>query len=312
MRTRSRLKRDQEQRSAIPTVIVVVFLADEIEVPAGWSQVAADVARTEIFPESRRALRAASEASRGERRSLVFWWQGSVPRRGRGLSEAALPAAERYVSETSARQVFDRLAGAPGPTGAGSGRLFRRRRGCARLPRRDALHAGAASSPRPPRRNGSTPACNWTPMASMDRGRGHYYVRLADGRAGRRRSPPTSIYAAATPASSSRSPGRSRQRVAASWILWVREARLSQICWLRHRHQSSRRCAARTRSSGGGRFSGLMSFLKIGDQRGGRDQVRSGTTRRGGQRWSSSTSITPTSRRLSIGRCRRSRRSPHW
>ena len=62
--------------------------------------------------------------------------------------------------------------------------------------------------------------------------------------------------------------------------LWVREARLFKY-GLRYRLELLDPCAARTRSpfGGGGKSSGLMSFLKIGDRAAG--AIKSGgTTRR--------------------------------
>ena len=61
-------------------------------------------ARPEIFPQGRRA--GAAEEGRGERRSLL---PVALGRRRGGARRAA--RRERYVSETDARQVFDRLAG---------------------------------------------------------------------------------------------------------------------------------------------------------------------------------------------------------
>ncbi|MFZ0210135.1 MAG: vitamin B12-dependent ribonucleotide reductase, partial [Roseiarcus sp.] len=83
----------------------VVFLADEIEVPAGWSQVAADVLAQKYF----RKAGVPARLKRVEENDVpAFLWR-SVPDEA---ALEALPAAERYVSETSARQVLDRLAGA--------------------------------------------------------------------------------------------------------------------------------------------------------------------------------------------------------
>ena len=83
----------------------VVFRNDAVEVPAGWSQVASDVLAQKYFRKAGVAvhLKRVKEAGVPE-----FLWR-SVP------DEAALanlPKEDRFVGETSARQVFDRLAGA--------------------------------------------------------------------------------------------------------------------------------------------------------------------------------------------------------
>ena len=112
----------------------VVFSLDGIEVPATWSQVAADVLAQKYF---RKAGIPARLKKVEENAIPSFLWR-SVP------DEAALdalPAADRKGSETKATQVFDRLARGLGLLGL-EGRLFRRRGRRAGLLRRDALHAG--------------------------------------------------------------------------------------------------------------------------------------------------------------------------
>src|SRR5450432_647404 len=83
----------------------VVFSLDAIEVPAGWSQVAADVLAQKYF----RKAGVPARLKRVEEHAVPSFLWRSVP------DEAALeqlPKAERFGSETSAKQVFDRLAGA--------------------------------------------------------------------------------------------------------------------------------------------------------------------------------------------------------
>ena len=83
----------------------VVFSLDNIEVPEGWSQVAADVLAQKYF----RKAGVPARLKRVEENSVPSFLWRSVPD-----DEAleTLPKAERTGSETSARQVFDRLAGA--------------------------------------------------------------------------------------------------------------------------------------------------------------------------------------------------------
>jgi len=82
----------------------VVFRADDVEVPAAWSQVASDVLAQKYF---RKAGVPARLKKFEENAVPSFLWR-SVPD-----SEAlsALPDKERHIGEHSAKQVFDRLAG---------------------------------------------------------------------------------------------------------------------------------------------------------------------------------------------------------
>ncbi len=82
----------------------VVFRLEGIEVPEAWSQVAADVLAQKYF----RKAGVPARLKKVEETSVPSWLWRSVP------DEAALkelPEAERTGSETTAQQVFDRLAG---------------------------------------------------------------------------------------------------------------------------------------------------------------------------------------------------------
>src|ERR1700759_1297022 len=82
----------------------VVFRAENVEVPEFWSQVASDVLAQKYF---RKAGVPAALKKVEEETVPSFLWR-SVPD-----TEALviLPESERYVSEFSPKQVFDRLAG---------------------------------------------------------------------------------------------------------------------------------------------------------------------------------------------------------
>src|SRR5215213_10837368 len=82
----------------------VVFRADNVEVPAFWSQVASDVLAQKYF---RKAGVPAALKKVEEETVPSFLWR-SVPDED---ALAAIPEKERIVGERSARQVFDRLAG---------------------------------------------------------------------------------------------------------------------------------------------------------------------------------------------------------
>src|SRR5215468_11215258 len=82
----------------------LVFQAEGIEVPAEWSQVACDILAQKYFRKAGvpRHLKPVAE-------------EGVPPWLSRGTADevalAALPQEARYCGETSARQVFDRMAG---------------------------------------------------------------------------------------------------------------------------------------------------------------------------------------------------------
>src|SRR5271157_6600612 len=82
----------------------VVFHLDNVEVPASWSQVASDVLAQKYF----RKAGVAARLKKVEEETVPSWLWRSVPDTD---ALATLPESERYVSELSAKQVFDRLAG---------------------------------------------------------------------------------------------------------------------------------------------------------------------------------------------------------
>src|SRR6266566_6579529 len=82
----------------------VVFRLDGIEVPASWSQVAADILAQKYF---RKAGVPARLKRVEEERVPSFLWRSVADE----AALAALPEKERFGGETSAKQVFDRLAG---------------------------------------------------------------------------------------------------------------------------------------------------------------------------------------------------------
>src|SRR3978361_2536550 len=82
----------------------VVFRLENVEVPESWSQVASDVLAQKYF----RKAGVAAKLKKVEEETVPSRLWRSVP-----ATEALnlLPEAERYVSELSSKQVFDRLAG---------------------------------------------------------------------------------------------------------------------------------------------------------------------------------------------------------
>jgi ribonucleoside-diphosphate reductase alpha chain len=82
----------------------VVFKLDDVEVPSAWSQVAVDVLAQKYF----RKAGVPGHLTRVEDKGVPKWLR---PRRADEAALAAVPEGQRYGGETSAKQVFDRLAG---------------------------------------------------------------------------------------------------------------------------------------------------------------------------------------------------------
>ena len=114
----------------------VVFRLENVEVPEFWSQVASDVLAQKYF----RKAGVAARLKKVEEETVPSWLWRSVPDTE---ALAGLPESERYVSELSAKQVFDRLAGCWTYWGWKGG-YFTSEEDAPRLLRRAALHAGQA------------------------------------------------------------------------------------------------------------------------------------------------------------------------
>src|SRR5206468_8595964 len=82
----------------------VVFRMENIEVPAHWSQVAIDVLAQKYF----RKAGVPDQVSKVSEDLVPVWLQRSVPYAGNGDPDTR---SAHFGSETSATQVFDRLAG---------------------------------------------------------------------------------------------------------------------------------------------------------------------------------------------------------
>ena len=114
----------------------VVFRLENVEVPEFWSQVASDVLAQKYF----RKAGVAARLKKVEEETVPSWLWRSVPDTE---ALADLPESERYVSELSAKQVFDRLAGCWTYWGWKGG-YFSSEEDAQRVLRRAALHAGQA------------------------------------------------------------------------------------------------------------------------------------------------------------------------
>lgn len=80
----------------------IVFSLENVEVPKAWSQVAADVIAQKYF---RKAGVPAAVKAVPEKGVPEFLWRSEADK------DAQVEAGETYHGETSAKQVFDRLAG---------------------------------------------------------------------------------------------------------------------------------------------------------------------------------------------------------
>src|SRR5687767_13660071 len=243
----------------------VVFRQTGIEVPKAWSQVAADVLAQKYFRKAGLPAR----LKKVEENSVPSWLWRSVADE---VALKALPEAERYVSETSSKQVFDRLAGCWTYWGWKGGYFSSEEDAqafCDELRAMLALQMCAPNSPQ-----WFNTGLHWA-YGIDGPGQGHFYVDFETGKL----TASTSAYEHPQPhACFIQSVADDLVNEGGIMDLWVREARLFKY-GSGTGSNFSRLRGEGERLSGGGRSSGLMSFLKIGDRAAG--AIKSGgTTRR--------------------------------
>ncbi|MFS4438422.1 vitamin B12-dependent ribonucleotide reductase [Paracoccaceae bacterium GXU_MW_L88] len=243
----------------------VVFALKEFEVPNAWSQVAADVLAQKYFRKAgvARALKKVEEKGVPE-----FLWR-SVP------DEAALkklPEDQRYGGETDARHVFDRLAGAWTYWGWKGGYFSTEADARAYFDEMRYMLAKQMAAPNSPQWFNT--GLHWA-YGIDGPGQGHFYVDFESGKLTRSKS----AYEHPQPhACFIQSISDDLVNEGGIMDLWVREARLFKYGSGTGTNFSSLR-GGNEPLAGGGRSSGLMSFLKIGDRAAG--AIKSGgTTRR--------------------------------
>jgi ribonucleoside-diphosphate reductase alpha chain len=243
----------------------VVFRLENVEVPAAWSQVASDVLAQKYF----RKAGVAAKLKKVEEETVPSWLWRSVPDTE---ALAGLPENERYSSELSAKQVFDRLAGCWTYWGWKGGYFTSEDDAHAfndELRYMLAMQMVAPNSPQ-----WFNTGLHWA-YGVDGPGQGHYYVDWKTGKLTRSKS----SYEHPQPHACFIQ-GIDDDLVNEGGImdLWVREARLFKY-GSGTGSNFSRLRGEGERLSGGGRSSGLMSFLKIGDRAAG--AIKSGgTTRR--------------------------------
>ncbi|AZO75259.1 vitamin B12-dependent ribonucleotide reductase [Mesorhizobium sp. M1D.F.Ca.ET.043.01.1.1] len=243
----------------------VVFRLDNIDVPAQFSQVAADILAQKYF---RKAGVPARLKKVEENDVPSFLWRSVADE----AELAKLPEADRYGSETDARQVFDRLSGTWTYWGWKGG--YFKSEEDARAFRDELAYMLATQRVAPNSPQWFNTGLHWA-YGIDGPSQGHFYVDPFTGKLTKSKS----AYEHPQPhACFIQSVQDDLVNEGGIMDLWVREARLfkygsgtgSNFSMLRGEGE---------KLSGGGRSSGLMSFLKIGDRAAG--AIKSGgTTRR--------------------------------
>ena len=243
----------------------VVFSLQGIEVPEGWSQVAADVLAQKYFRKA--GVPAALKKVR-EKGVPEFLWRSVADE----VALAKLPEEARMVGETSARQVFDRLAGAWAYWGWKGGYFSSEADARAYYDEMRYMLAAQMGAPNSPQWFNT--GLHWA-YGIDGPGQGHFYVDFQSGNLVKS----TSAYEHPQPhACFIQSVGDDLVQDGGIMDLWVREARLFKYGSGTGTNFSSLRGEGE-KLSGGGKSSGLMGFLKIGDRAAG--AIKSGgTTRR--------------------------------
>ncbi|HET6375037.1 MAG TPA: vitamin B12-dependent ribonucleotide reductase, partial [Methylocella sp.] len=243
----------------------IIFSLDRFEVPSAWSQVAADVLAQKYF---RKAGVPARVKRLPEEGVPSFLWRSVADEE----ALAALPKHARYAGETSARQVFDRLAGTWAYWGWKGGYFDSEDDASAFFDELRFMLARQMAAPNSPQWFNT--GLHWA-YGIDGPSQGHYYVdfetrKLVKSKTAYEHPQPHACFIQSV----------SDDLVNDGGImdLWVREARIFKYGSGSGSNFSKLR-GENEKLSGGGKSSGLMSFLKIGDRAAG--AIKSGgTTRR--------------------------------
>jgi ribonucleoside-diphosphate reductase alpha chain len=243
----------------------VVFHAEGVEVPEQWSQVASDVLAQKYF----RKAGVPSRLKKVEEETVPSWlWRSAADE----AALAALPEKERYVGETSCKQVFDRLAGTWTYWGWKGGYFSSEADARAFFDEHRYMLAMQLAAPNSPQWFNT--GLHWA-YGIDGPSQGHFYV---DFKTGKLVQSATAYEHPQPHACFIQSINDDLVNEGGIMDLWVREARLFKYGSGTGTNFSRLRGAGE-RLSGGGKSSGLMSFLKIGDRAAG--AIKSGgTTRR--------------------------------
>ena len=243
----------------------VVFQAENVEVPVQFSQVATDIMAQKYF----RKAGIPAKLKRVEESSVPSWLWRSVP------DEAALkklPEEERYVGESSTKQVFNRLAGTWTYWGWKGGYFTAEADARTYYDEMCFMLAAQMAAPNSPQWFNT--GLHWA-YGIDGPSQGHFYVDFETGKLTRS----ASAYEHPQPhACFIQSVNDDLVNEGGIMDLWVREARLFKYGSGTGSNFSRIRGEGEN-LSGGGKSSGLMSFLRIGDRAAG--AIKSGgTTRR--------------------------------
>jgi ribonucleoside-diphosphate reductase alpha chain len=242
-----------------------VFRMEDVMTPEHWSQVAVDIIAQKYF----RKAGVPKLLKRVYEEGIPEWLQTSLPDEEK-LNE--LPEEERFASERDSRQVFHRLAGNWTYWGWKAHYFNSEEDAQAYYDELVYMLANQMAAPNSPQWFNT--GLNWAYGISGP-SQGHYYVDYATGELTRS----TDAYTHPQPhACFIQSIGDDLVNEGGIMDLWVREARLFKYGSGTGSNFSGIR-GSNEPLSGGGKSSGLMSFLKIGDRSAG--AIKSGgTTRR--------------------------------
>ncbi|MGZ3216893.1 vitamin B12-dependent ribonucleotide reductase [Paracoccus sp. T5] len=243
----------------------IVFRNDQVEVPEGWSQVASDVIAQKYFRKAGVPARLKRVREKGV---PEFLWR-SIPDEA---ALAELPQDQRFGGETSAAQVFGRMAGAWTYWGWKGGYFSTEADARAYHDEMRFMLARQMAAPNSPQWFNT--GLHWA-YGIDGPSQGHFYV---DHRTGKLVKSDSAYEHPQPHACFIQSVSDDLVNEGGIMDLWVREARLFKYGSGTGTNFSSLRGEGE-RLSGGGKSSGLMGFLKIGDRAAG--AIKSGgTTRR--------------------------------
>ncbi|MGA7260727.1 MAG: adenosylcobalamin-dependent ribonucleoside-diphosphate reductase, partial [Stellaceae bacterium] len=248
----------------------VVFEAEGFEVPAEWSQVATDILAQKYFRKAGVPARLAPVAEQGLPPWL--WRRTADPCESGGAGLAALAESARHGGETSARHVFDRMAGTWTYWGWKGGYFDTEDDASAFYDEIRLMLARQIGAPNSPQWFNT--GLHWA-YGIDGPAQGHYYV---DHKTGELHASNSAYEHPQPHACFIQSVADDLVNEGGIMDLWVREARLFKYGSGSGSNFSKIRGEGEA-LSGGGRSSGLMSFLRIGDRAAG--AIKSGgTTRR--------------------------------
>ena len=243
----------------------IVFRAEKVEIPEQFSQVATDILAQKYF----RKAGVPAALKRVEESAVPSWLWRSVPDEA---ALAKLPEDERFTGETSAKQVFDRLAGTWTYWGWKGDYFTTEEDAQVYFDEIRFMLANQMAAPNSPQWFNT--GMHWA-YGIDGPSQGHHYVDFKTGKLTRS----ASAYEHPQPhACFIQSVSDDLVNEGGIMDLWVREARLFKYGSGTGSNFSRLRGSGEN-LSGGGKSSGLMSFLRIGDRAAG--AIKSGgTTRR--------------------------------